>query len=189
MTIYARLILALWLALFAIWGVMAFGAKRSVGARAQWKQSGVRLTIAVLVFAVIRIPGLRHALRSAEPLVRAPLAGLVGLTLCTLGVALAVWARLHLGRNWGPPMSHKADPELVTSGPYALIRHPIYTGFILAALGSAIGENPFWFLLLIVFGGYFIASARREEKLMIEQFPDRYPAYMARTHMLLPFVL
>ena len=70
--------------------------------------------------------------------------GWTGVALCLLGFGLAINARRHLGRNWGTPMSRKEQPELVTSGPYALIRHPIYTGLILAMLGSAIGVNVFW---------------------------------------------
>jgi protein-S-isoprenylcysteine O-methyltransferase Ste14 len=83
-------------------------------------------------------------------------------------------------------MSRKEQPELITSGPYAVIRHPIYTGLILAMLGSAIGVNVFWAVLLIPLGAYFIFSARREETIMLQLFPQQYPAYMARTGMLAP---
>ena len=105
-----------------------------------------------------------------------------------LGIGLAVWARVHLDRNWGMPMSRKQNPELVTTGPYAFVRHPIYTGIILAMFGSMIGESPFWVLPLILSGTYFVFSARREEAFMDAQFPERYRAYMKRTKMLLPFV-
>lgn len=90
------------------------------------------------------------------------------------------------GRNWGLPMSRKEQPELVTSGPYALIRHPIYTGLILAMLGSASAVNVLLALLLVPVGAYFIYSARREEAVMLQQFPEQYAAYMARTGMLAP---
>jgi protein-S-isoprenylcysteine O-methyltransferase Ste14 len=59
----------------------------------------------------------------------------------------------------------------------------------IAAIGSAIGESLYWVLPLILFGAYFVYSARREEELMRAQFPDRYPPYMQRTKMLIPFVL
>ena len=83
-------------------------------------------------------------------------------------------------------MSRKEQPELVTSGPYALIRHPIYTGLILAMLGSAMGVNIFGALLLVLIGPYFIYSARREEAVMLQLFPEQYAAYMARTGMFAP---
>jgi protein-S-isoprenylcysteine O-methyltransferase Ste14 len=60
---------------------------------------------------------------------------------------------------------------------------------LIAMLGSAIGESPFWSLPLVLFGIYFVYSARREEKLMMEQFPEQYRAYMKRTKMLVPFIL
>ncbi len=79
--------------------------------------------------------------------------------------------------------------ELVTTGPYAFVRHPIYTGIFLAMLGSTIGLSIFWLLPLFLVGGYFIHCARQEEKLLLAQFPERYPAYKRRTKMFLPFVL
>ena len=85
-------------------------------------------------------------------------------------------------------MSRKENPQLVTSGPYEYVRHPIYAGFLLAMLGSTIGDNLFWAIALIVFGIYFVYSARREERLMVEEWPEQYPAYMKRTKMFLPFI-
>jgi len=109
--------------------------------------------------------------------------------ICGLGIGLAVVARAYLGRNWGMPMSRKENPELVTSGPYAFVRHPIYGGLLLAMLGSVLGQSVLWLLPLIVYGPYFIFSARREESLLTGQFAERYRLYMSRTKMLVPFVL
>ena len=112
--------------------------------------------------------------------------GWSGVALCLLGFSLAINARRHLGRNWGLPMSRKEQPELITNGPYALIRHPIYTGLILAMLGSEIGVNVFWPLLLVLIGPYLVVNPRREEAIMLQLFPEQYAAYMARTGMLAP---
>jgi protein-S-isoprenylcysteine O-methyltransferase Ste14 len=117
------------------------------------------------------------------------LAATIGVALCAFGIGLAIWARAHLGRNWGMPMARMESPELVTSGPYAFVRHPIYTGMLTAMLGSTFGESPLWLVPLVLFGIYFVYSARNEEKLMLEQFPEQYPEYMSRTKMLVPFVL
>jgi protein-S-isoprenylcysteine O-methyltransferase Ste14 len=100
-----------------------------------------------------------------------------------------VAARIHLGRNWGMPVSRKEDPELIMSGPYAHVRHPIYGGIILAMLGTTIGASVFWAVPLVLFGVYFVYAAHREENHMITQFPEQYPAYKRRTRMLLPLVL
>jgi protein-S-isoprenylcysteine O-methyltransferase Ste14 len=113
----------------------------------------------------------------------------IGLALFVLGLALAVWARVYLGRNWGMPMSQKADPELVTTGPYSSVRHPIYTGFILAMIGTAIAVSWYWLVVVIVIGAYFLYSAVVEERTMARLFPDSYPQYKRSTKMLVPFIV
>ena len=192
MTIYHWLFAALWLILIAIWASFAVRAKPNVAGGWSWRREiAVRVAILILVLLALRLPAFRHALESLRlhAVNRSPIAGFVGVVLCALGVALAILARVHLGRNWGLPMSRKDQPEFVATGPYAIIRHPIYAGLILAMLGSAIGQSIFWTAPLVLGAAYFIYSARREEKIMTEQFPDRYPAYMKRTRMLLPYVL
>ena len=189
MTIFQWIIPALWLVFFVYWAISALSAKRSIGT-AWWKHGLVRAGIVVLTLALLYAADAERALRSAHAYQAHSLAlGAIGAALVLLGVGLAIYARIYLGRNWGMPMSRKEDPELVTGGPYAHVRHPIYTGIILAMLGSAIGESVVWLLPLVLFAAYFIYSARREEALMREQFPAQYPDYMRRTNMLVPFVL
>jgi protein-S-isoprenylcysteine O-methyltransferase Ste14 len=190
MTPYNLLILALWIVFIGFWGISAIGAKRNVGGRPWGKEIALRLIVAVLIIVVLRVPAWRDAFRSAEARAAAStFLGLAGVALCALGFGFAIWARVCLGRNWGLPMSRKENPELVTNGPYAFVRHPIYGGMLLAMLGTTLGLNVLWALPLILAGAYFLYSARREEKLMTEQFPRQYPAYKSRTKMLLPFVL
>ena len=187
MTIYGRIILACWIVFVIYWALAAIGAKRSVGPR-PWQQcTGLRIAIVVLVVLVLRVPVLRYAVRDAQHLAVGP-AGPISVVLCIAGIGFAIWARAHLGRNWGMPMSRKEDPDLVTSGPYAFVRHPIYSGLLLAMLGSALGESVVWAVPFLVSIPYFIVSARREEIIMREQFPVQYAAYMRRTWMLVPFV-
>ena len=158
----------------AYWAVAAVGAKRNASSRLWGGGIGLRLVVILLIAAVLRSPSLREFLaetqRSAS---HSRLFGWTGVALCVLGFGLAISARSHLGRNWGMPMSRKEQPELVTSGPYAHLRHPIYTGLILAMLGSAIGVNLSWALMLVPVGAYFIYSARREETVMLQLFPEQ----------------
>jgi protein-S-isoprenylcysteine O-methyltransferase Ste14 len=192
MTIYSWLILALWLVLVAVWAVSGRLANRnSKNGWVWWREIALRLSIVVFVLLALRLFGFSHAVRILRlyAVNRSPVAGLIGVAICAVGVGLAILARIYLGRNWGLPMSRKEKPELVTTGPYAAIRHPIYTGILLAILGSVIGQSIFWTLALVLLAPYFIYSARREEKLMVEQFPDRYPAYVRGTKMLLPYIL
>jgi protein-S-isoprenylcysteine O-methyltransferase Ste14 len=112
-----------------------------------------------------------------------------GLSVFVLGLALAVWARVYLGRNWGMPMSQRADPELVTTGPYARIRHPIYSGVIIGTVGTEIAVSPYWLNAVAILGAYFLFSAMIEERTMARLFPAAYPPYKGTTKMLIPYIL
>jgi protein-S-isoprenylcysteine O-methyltransferase Ste14 len=85
-------------------------------------------------------------------------------------------------------MSEKVDPELVTTGPYRRVRHPIYSGIILAMIGTAIAVSWYWLLAVVLLGAYFVYSAVMEERYIAGLFPDTYPAYKRSTKMLVPFV-
>ena len=122
-------------------------------------------------------------------IVHSPILQAVGVILFLSGLALAVWARVHLGRNWGMPMTAKDDPELVTSGPYRLIRHPIYSGILLGVFGTSLATNVDLLIAVGMIGAYFLYSATVEERILTRSFPATYPSYKARTKMLIPFVL
>jgi protein-S-isoprenylcysteine O-methyltransferase Ste14 len=113
-----------------------------------------------------------------------------GITVTVAGLLFAVWARVHLGRNWSRSVTLKRDHELITSGPYALVRHPIYTGILSGFLGTAlaIGEVR-GVLALAIFTVALSIKLRLEEKWMRGQFGDAYAVYSSRVHALVPFVL
>jgi protein-S-isoprenylcysteine O-methyltransferase Ste14 len=113
-----------------------------------------------------------------------------GLVLTIIGCAFAIWARISLGRNWSARPSVREDHELIVRGPYKLVRHPIYTGLLLALAGSVLAVDRSGSILgwLLVFGTYF-AKSRQEERLMLKTFPEDYPAYRRRVKALVPGVL
>ena len=113
----------------------------------------------------------------------------LGLALFCLGLGFATWARVHIGRNWGTPMTQKDEPELVTSGPYHLVRHPIYSGILVAGVGTAVALSWLWLIAVALAGVYFVYSAKVEEHYLTEQFPDAYPVYKSSTKMLVPLIL
>jgi len=170
-----------WLAFWLGWLAAAMQAKpgRTFWGRFMW----VRLVVIALVLVLIRVRPFHSGGVAGSPWLLG-----IGLVLFVAGLALAVWARVHIAENWGMPMSQKADPELVTTGPYGLIRHPIYTGMILAMIGTAIALSPYWLAPVVVLGGYFVYSATREERYLVERFPDTYPSYQRSTKMLIPFI-
>jgi protein-S-isoprenylcysteine O-methyltransferase Ste14 len=139
--------------------------------------------IFVIVLVLIRVGAFRGHTLNTDPW----RVGL-GTAFFAGGLALAVWARIHLGRNWGTPMTEKDDPELVTSGPYHLIRHPIYSGILFAGVGTAVALSWFWLIAVVLAVVYFVYSAIVEERYLTERFPDAYPVYKRSTKMLLPYI-
>jgi len=173
-----------WIVFWAYWLVMALTAKAG---RSRWTQfAGVRVGIILIALLLIRLRVLKvhGAAATGNPWLLG-----IGLAVFVLGLALAVWARVYLGRNWGMPMSQKADPELVTTGPYRRVRHPIYSGIILAMAGTAIAVSPYWLIAAAIAGAYFLVSAVVEERTMARLFPAAYPPYKHSTKMLIPYVL
>ena len=176
-----------WVVFMAYWWISAIGVKRNIRRRSWRWEAAVRILLIAAIIALARQPGTRAFFRASAPI--NPVEGTAGLILCIAGFALAVWARRHLGRNWGMPMSLKEGHELVTTGPYRYVRHPIYTGLLLAILGSALATTAAWLAILVWVGVYCAYSARTEERLMLQQFPEQYGQYKKRTKAVIPFVL
>ena len=113
-----------------------------------------------------------------------------GVGLTVLGLVFSVWARHHLGSNWSGRVTVKDEHELITSGPYAIVRHPIYTGLILAYFGSALTRMDWRALIAVTMVlGALWRKLKLEEKWMLQQFGDRYREYRARSAAILPFLL
>jgi hypothetical protein len=127
MTIFRWLILFCWIGFGLVWAASAVGAKRSLDWRQPWWAWAARAGLVVLIFAILHDQVWRSEIGRMNRMLTSPSwgAGAIGMVLVTLGLGLAIWARVHIGRNWGLPMSRNADPEPVTSGPYVAIRHPI----------------------------------------------------------------
>lgn len=112
----------------------------------------------------------------------------IGLALLVAGLAFAVWARVHLGRNWSGSVTVKEGHELIRSGPYAYVRHPIYTGLITAVLGTAIISGTLRAALgLVIITVSLLRKLRTEEAFMRDTFPGEYQRYCAQVPALLPF--
>lgn len=190
MTACGWVISALWLTLVVYWALSAHAVKRVIGRWIWWREIAVRLGFFALVVLALQVIATGHASPSARYVLSTSLwMGVIGTVLCVLGIGFAILARASLGQSWASATTRTGSTVLVTTGPYARVRHPIYGGMLLAMLGSAIGQSVWWVLPLVVYGPQFIRSARREEGLLRAQFPERYQAYMKRTKMLLPFVL
>jgi len=170
-----------WAAFWLYWFVAALSRKRG---RHPWsRELRIRAVLFVAIVLLVRLGVFRGHSATRDPWLAA-----AGLVLFAAGLLFAIWARIHIGRNWGTPMTQQEEPELVTSGPYRLVRHPIYSGILVAGVGTAVGLAWYWLAAVLVAGIYFIYSATVEERYLTEQFPSTYPAYKRSTKMLVPFV-
>ncbi len=177
------IIYSLWVVFWLVWLVAGSSAKRAAHSRVG-QFVGLRIGIFVIAYLIIRF----GVLRGHHAIVSSPVLQGVGMALFLTGLGLAVWARVHLGRNWGTPMSEKVDAELVTTGPYQYIRNPIYSGIILATIGTSVAINWYWLAAVVLMSAYFIYSSTVEAQTMERLFPDIYPEYKRSTKMLIPFV-
>ena len=114
----------------------------------------------------------------------------LGDIVCVLGLFLAVWSRRTLGGNWSSNVTFKQDHQLIQTGPYRFARHPIYTGILMMLLGTAIAAGILgcWIGLLSVGIGFWI-KLKQEERLLLQHFPDSYPAYRLRVKALVPLII
>ncbi len=176
-----------WIAWLLYWVLMAFGTKRTIE---RGGLIGYRAVTLVLVIALIAALRLVHSSSHARLWHTGLALGVVCDCVVLAGAAFTVWARITLGRNWSSEVTFKQDHELIESGPYALARHPIYTGLIVMALASAIDYGRALGLALFVglCGGLWW-KARQEERIMSRHFPDAYARYRARVHAIIPFLL
>jgi len=170
-----------WAVFWLYWIVAAFSMKRG---HVPWsRELRIRAVLIVVVIILVRLGAFRGHGLNTDPWLTG-----IGLAIFALGLGFAIWARMHIGRNWGSPMTQKDEPELVTSGPYQLVRHPIYSGILVAGVGTAVALSWPWLTAVVLAGVYFLYSATVEERYLTEQFPDDYSLYRRSTKMLVPFI-
>jgi protein-S-isoprenylcysteine O-methyltransferase Ste14 len=180
-------------AMWLCWIVYWWAASRDVKSTVRRESLSSRLlhivplAIAVLLLCAQSVPVAFLGERFL-PLARWPF--WLGLSLTAGGLLFTVWARLHLGKNWSGTVTIKKGHELITSGPYALVRHPIYAGLLLALLGSALTLGDWRGVLAFALAaGALWRKLWLEERWMRQEFGDAYQAYSQRVAALVPFVL
>ena len=181
-------IFACWSVFALYWLITALSVKRTVARERGW---GSLYHIALFVAAWVLLTSKTDLFNVNIQLIpRSMASGMIGGAICLLGLIIAIWARHTLGRNWSATVTYKQDHELMQTGPYAYVRHPIYTGILTMLLGTAIVYGAvagFLALLVCVIGLSY--KWRIEEALMTEHFPETYPAYKKRVKAIIPYVL
>jgi protein-S-isoprenylcysteine O-methyltransferase Ste14 len=184
---FDKVIIACWVVFWVYWLISAFSSKKNATSGLN-RFIRIRLALFVLIVVLFHVFNVQNYSYQNRLASHNELVLTIGFIIFLAGLFTAIWARIHLGKNWGMPMSTKQNPELVTSGPYRYIRHPIYTGILLAMIGSGLASSLFWLTVFAITAIYFVYSAVQEEKLMTEQFPKVYPSYKNKTKMLIPFI-
>ncbi|HVT01113.1 MAG TPA: isoprenylcysteine carboxylmethyltransferase family protein [Patescibacteria group bacterium] len=186
MPIYNLVLIICWFAFLLYWLISSFNIKKnSRGGGQGWIVRGVLILAIIVIFRtqINNAVSTFHIVSSTNAAL-----GIIGDALCIVGVGIAIWARKNLGVNWGMPRTIKYKPDLVTSGPYKYVRHPIYTGVLLAILGSVFVSGIAWLLIFFVATVYFIYSGKREEQDMQKEFGDKYKKYMKNTKFIIPLI-
>jgi protein-S-isoprenylcysteine O-methyltransferase Ste14 len=181
-----RVIQLLWLLLMVYW---IAGATRSKPTRrTEWRAwSWIRLALTVFIFASLFSPAARIGWLAQRFVPQTFALAVTGLILTALGIGLAAWARYTLGRNWSAAVALKQSHELVSTGPYARIRHPIYSGVLLGLVGTALAIGEWRALLaVVVLAASWLVKARKEEALLAEEFGEAFAVHRSRTGMFLP---
>jgi protein-S-isoprenylcysteine O-methyltransferase Ste14 len=178
-------ILACWVLLVLYWNLSA----RSVESAAEAQDFASRLArIPVWLGFVLFVAAWVHPFGPVA-IRRTTLSNSIGVTICALGLFVAIWSRKALGAEWSRDVELKQGHKLVERGPYRFMRHPIYTGHLLMGVGTAIASGlVVAFVGLASFVAGFWIKLNQEERLLLRGFPDEYSAYKARVKALIPYM-
>jgi protein-S-isoprenylcysteine O-methyltransferase len=180
---------AAWTAIGLIWAAAALAAKPAVRTEAHGSRLGHLVTFAVAL-TLLFSSAVQTGPLAWRVLPAAPAWTAAGVILTFAGILFALWARFYLGRNWSAIVSIKRNHALVETGPYSIVRHPIYSGLLLAIFGTALAAADLSaFLAVALAFAAWHAKSRLEEHFLLPQFGDAYRVYRAHVRALIPFVL
>lgn len=175
-----------WIVFAVYWAIGAFKTRRTAKKESFAARYGV-MAIEVIGFYLLFSGDAGIGVLARQVVVRTFDLRLLGVVLIWIGIAIALWARWHLGQYWSGRITIKEGHKLIRTGPYARLRHPIYTGLVLAAMGTAM-EIDRWrgvaSVCVILLG--FCIKARREEALLTKEFGAEFNAHRRATGFLLP---
>jgi protein-S-isoprenylcysteine O-methyltransferase len=183
-----RIVYLLWMAIFAIWAIASLWVKRTTESSSDASSRIAVWAVTIAWWLVLR-QGTWQGVWGIRFVPEGPPVLYAGFVLTIVGLAFAVWSRFYIGRNWDGMVVLKQDHQLMRRGPYGIVRHPIYSGFMLATLGTAMVQGEAWRLssvaLIVIAWGY---KARMEEKFLIQRFGEQYEQYRREVKALVPAV-
>lgn len=184
------IILSCWIVFLLYWLVTAWSVKPTQEVKPgigkfRWVIIGIAVVLILLRSFGVPLPFLSISLLPHSPLI-----SVTSVVLVLIGLLIAIMARSTLAGNWSKDIELKQGHELVTTGLYSYVRHPIYTGVLLMGIGSVLFVGTIGVLLLFLWMlFYFWYKLTQEEKLLSEHFPKTYPRYKKRVKALIPYIL
>ncbi len=177
---------ALWVLFGFYWLVSALKRKKTKR-RETWGQRFLYMLPLLAAAELLVRPEARYEWLGARFVPLNPAVEWAGVLLTAAGVTVAFWARWHLGANWSGVVTLKEGHELIRTGPYRNIRHPIYTGILLALFGTVVVTGELRGLLAVAIAWLsFYWKARREESFLSQEFGEKFAAHAKQTGMFLP---
>lgn len=187
MQIFEWILLGIWVIFWSYWLITAWLNRSPVKRR----QSSMLPTLPIIAVVIwILVTGIYPDLVYQQIFPDGIVASIAGTIITILGLGFAIWARLHLGTNWSGLPIIRVDHKLIRTGPYTIVRNPIYTGILIAFVGTAIVIGKFWAIIaiLILFVAFFM-KIRIEEKFLLEEFGEDYLRYKKEVKSLIPFII
>lgn len=186
-TRYQLVTLYFWLASEIYWGIHSRGNKENIHEQRTFVRTFALMSI-YTAFALIYVPYLSIGIAAFRLFPGTNLSGTIGVVMCGSGICFSVWSRSALGKNWSGPVSLKKDHELIRSGPYTIVRHPIYFGSLVSLTGSAVttGEVRGFAGIALVY--YALSKKITEEEVLLGGHFKEYNEYRAGVKKLIPFV-
>jgi protein-S-isoprenylcysteine O-methyltransferase Ste14 len=185
----AALFLLIWVAFYAYWFISAWKTRSPVKRKLP-QSSFFTYGIFWIALCIFLMNWLSPDLVMMQVITESIGTTVTGLLVTIAGLAFAIWARLHLGKNWSGMPTIRQDHTLTRTGPYRFVRHPIYSGILLGILGTAIGVGYFIiFCFTIIVFGLFVIKFRMEEKFLEEEFGEEYTRYKKEVKALIPYVI
>jgi protein-S-isoprenylcysteine O-methyltransferase Ste14 len=187
---FNKLIYSIWEIFFGYWALSALRNRSQIERQESLFSRFLYLGLIGLAISLIVFDPLIYGLLLWRILPNRIVVNLIGVVITILGLSFAVWARLHLGRYWSARITLTANHQLISTGPYGLVRHPIYTGGLVGVVGTAVVTGEIRGILALVF--VIVAFARKirlEEAWLLQRFGSAYSQYQKDVKSLIPFLL
>jgi len=187
--VYNYLFFIIWIGYFVYWWVKAKNITSSVRTESLLSRL-IRAISIVLSLMLIAIPKSPIKLLDLRLLPNSNFFFWIGVFITLSGLCFSAWARKYLGKNWSQAVTIKDDHQLITDGPYTIVRHPIYTGLLLGFIGTsiAVGELRGLIADVLVFS-LLLFKLKLEDKWLLEQFGESYKIYYQKVSAFIPFII